>query len=455
MKTVIKRWGINGEGIGYVRRKPVFIEGVLPNEEVEFHIVEDKEKYLIGELDRIVSKSSKRRYPLCSKWKECGGCALMHVQYKAQAKMKEQLVREALRKYAKYTKPILPILKNENSLSYRNSCKMPFGYEKGHLMTGMYEKESRSFVGIERCFVHSRLLEQVRQNINNLVNEFGCKLYDEKEAEGLRSLVLKEFDGRIQVIFVTGNGVLPQTLVETISKLDVVSSIWQSIKTDSSIYVFGETMVHLYGEEKMSIQVGELTCSLLPKSFFQLNTMQAIRLYQLVNEWVPKSKHIVEAYCGIGAMSLMVSHKADKVTGIEYVEDAIINAKQNATENFCDNVEFICGDAATELNQLHERVDTLIVDPPRRGLDRAMKDAILHSDIETMVYVSCNPSTLAKDLAVLSKKYQIEKVQPIDMFSQTPHVETVCLLINQNARAKHHVNVGLDAEDYYKIKNGK
>ncbi len=428
MRAEIKKWGINGEGIAYVNRKPVFIPGVIPGEEVEFSIVEDHSTYAVGQLDRIVTKSARRRYPLCKKWKECGGCSLMHVQSKAQAKMKEQLVKEALRKYAKYRGPVLPILKNLNPLAYRNSCKLPFGYVDGRIATGMYEKDSRTFVELDRCYVHSKGVERVRQALMDIMNTMDVSVYNDKKKMGFRTLVIKEFDEKVQIIFVTGQGEIPEQLVQKSSELEGVVSIWQSIKTEDTIDVFGSEMVHLYGDEKIEVQMDGVDCSLLPKSFFQLNTEQAKQLYGLVAEWTPKSKHIVEAYCGIGVMSLLVSSKAQRVTGIEYIQDAIDNAKENAQRNGCVNVDFICGDAGKELQKIYGSVDTLIVDPPRSGLNNVMKDAIMASKIQTIVYVSCNPSTLGKDLGVLSKRYTIEKVQPVDMFSQTPHVECVCLM---------------------------
>lgn len=190
---------------------------------------------------------------------------------------------------------------------------------------------------------------------------------------------------------------------------------------------FGDTMIHLSGTETMELTLGAIHCQLLPRSFFQLNTKQALRLYQLVQEWTPNCHTIMEAYCGIGAMSLFVANKAESVWGIEYNRDAIENAKINAQWNHCDNVSFLCGDANEKLMGTNESIDCLIVDPPRKGLE-SMVNTILQKQIPTILYVSCNPSTLAKDLAVLTKQYTIQKVQPLDMFSQTPLVETIVYL---------------------------
>lgn len=419
MKTTIKKWGINGEGIAYYHRKPVFIPYVLPQEEIEYHIVKETRKYCIGEMDRLIAPSSRRRYPLCDKWQTCGGCALMHTQYREQCKMKSQMVKEALYKYANYQGSILPILKNPDPLAYRNMCKLPLQKVHGHWQSGMYAAHTHEFVTIDRCFIHEKDIELVRKK--------ALEIFDQYHLENLLSLVLKSFDQKVQMILVTKNVTLPETCITALSMIDSVVSVWQSVKTDNRIDTFGDTMIHLFGKERIEITLGSIHCQLLPRSFFQLNTKQALRLYQLVQEWTPNCHTLMEAYCGIGAMSLFVANKAKSIYGIEYNQDAIENAKINAQWNHCSNVSFICGDANEKLIETKESIDCLIVDPPRKGLEE-MTSTILLKKIPTILYVSCNPSTLAKDLAILTKQYTIQKVQPLDMFSQTPLVETVVYL---------------------------
>lgn len=433
MKTTIKKWGINGEGIAFHEGKPVFIENAIPEEVIEFDIKRDEDTYLIGEMTRLVEQSSKRRYPLCPIWKECGGCALMHVKYPTQCKMKEGNLKETLIKYADYNGRILPILKNPEPLSYRNSCKLPFGEEYGELYTGMYERDTNHFQKMERCYVHSKLLEQTRQAVLKIMNEHHLKMYDDKKKTGYRTLVMKEFDSKIQIIFVTGKEDLSEEFIHDVTQLEGVVSIWQSVKTETKREIFGD-MRFIWGEEKMHLQLEDIQLSLLPRSFFQLNTKQSVNLYNVVKDWMPRSKTTVEAYSGIGAISLFVKDKAQEIIGVESIQDAVDNANENAILNHADNVSFICEDAGSALAHLVQEkdVDTLIVDPPRSGLDDTMKETILKSKIKTMIYVSCNPATLAKDLGVLKKEYRIVKIQPVDMFSQTPHVESVTLLVRND-----------------------
>ena len=443
MKTTVKKWGINGEGIAFHEGKPVFIENAIPDEVIEFDIKSDEGTYLVGELTRLVEQSSKRRYPLCPIWKECGGCALMHVKYPAQCKMKEGNLKEALIKYADYNGRILPIIKNPEPLSYRNSCKLPFGEEYGELYTGMYERDTNHFQKMERCYVHSKLLEQTRQEVLKIMNEHHLKMYDDKKKTGYRTLVMKEFDSKIQIIFVTGKEDISEEFIHDVTQLEGVVSIWQSVKTETKREVFGD-MRFIWGEEKMHLQLEDIQLSLLPRSFFQLNTKQSVNLYNVVKDWMPRSKTTVEAYSGIGAISLFVKDKAEEIIGVESIQDAVDNANENAMLNHADNVSFICEDAGSALAHLvqEKEVDTLIVDPPRSGLDDIMKETILKSKIKTMIYVSCNPATLAKDLGVLKKEYRIVKIQPVDMFSQTPHVETVVLLSHK--KPDGHINVKVE-----------
>ncbi len=428
MRTIIKKWGINGEGIAYDKKKAIFIQGALPNEEVEYHIIEDKKTYAIGEVDRIITKSSQRRFPLCSKWLECGGCSLMPVQYKGQCKMKEQVLKEALMKYANYRGKMNPLIKNPNPLAYRNSCKLPFGYKDGALVTGMYERDTNHFIPLERCFTHAKHVERVRQEVEKIVKDE--KLYDKRNKEGYRTLVIKEFDEKVQIIFITGKNRIKQSIVEECAKIEGVVSIWQSQKIEKTMDLYGKRMFHLFGQETLDVTLDDLTLTLLPRSFFQLNTTQACNLYKYVASLVPKSNTIVEAYSGIGAISLFVKDQAEQIVGIESIQDAVENANENARKNQADNVQFICGDAGLELQSLIKKtkVDTLIMDPPRVGLDATMKETILNSTIKTLIYVSCNPSTLAKDLKELQTQYKIQSVQPFDIFSQTSHVETVVLM---------------------------
>jgi 23S rRNA (uracil-5-)-methyltransferase RumA len=364
---------------------------------------------------------------------------MIHTDYKGQVRMKEHYLEETLKKYADYSGPIEPLIKNPEPLAYRNSCKLPVAMVDGVLKSGMYVRNTNDFVPLDRCLIHSQTLEKTRTEIMDILNKHGMQAYAKGRRGGLKTLVMKEFDGKVQVVLVTylGQEISPE-LAADIMNLEPVVSLWQSIKQnqESDVEVFGKVMRHIAGDEKIPVQLDDIQLELLPRSFFQLNTKQAETLYKKVADIMPASKLVVEAYSGIGGIAFAAAKKADKIIGIEAVADAVENAKANSENNHIENVEFLCGDAAEELENIadNEDVDTLIVDPPRSGLGERMIEAIKFSQPKNIVYVSCNPSTLAKDIAELSA-YEIAYVQPLDMFSQTPHVETICLLKQKKASA--------------------
>lgn len=428
----IKKWGINGEGIGYYRRKPVFCENAIPGETVRAEILEESGTYLKAQAVEILQESGKRKKHSCPYWQECGGCSSGHIRYPEQVKMKGQLLKEALKKYAGYTGPILPPLKNPAPLGYRNALKLPVQEVNGRLETGFYRRGSQEFVPVSRCIIHTGALEAARNQVLEVLNAAHLKAYDPKTDSGIRSLVMREADGKVQLTLVTGNMEIPEDVITELMAIPEIISLYQSIKEEDSSHteVFGEVTSHLAGERTLHVRAGEFTLELLPRSFYQLNSRQAENLYALVADWLPECGTVVEAYSGIGGMSLYAAKKAGRVIGIENVPDAVINANENAIANGIENAHFICGDAGEELARLEqaEKIDALIVDPPRSGLNPEMIQAIRNSDIPQILYVSCNPATLAKNIADLQPLYQISRVQPVDIFSQTPHVETVCLL---------------------------
>lgn len=434
MKGTVKKWGINGEGIVFLHGKAIFVPGAIPGETIEYELRADHDTWAEGVLKEVIEPSARRRHPLCRKWQECGGCSLMHLDYKGQVRMKEQVLKDTLRKYAGYEGSVEPLMKNPEPLAYRNACKMPFGLdEEGRPVSGMYARGSHTFVPVERCLVHSRKLEQVRQEINRIFSEMNLPVTRTAAHPGYMTLVLKEFNGKVHIVLVTSDLEVPQELADRLMEIDGAASAWQSIKTpeDPEHELFGSRVLHLAGDMKMTLQLEDLHLTLLPRSFFQLNTAQATQVYKKVLDWLPEHCGLmVEAYSGIGAISLMAADRADEIIGIETIEDAVANAADNALINGCSNVSFRCDDAAEGLQAIVEEKtpDVLVVDPPRTGLDTPMKETLRQSGIPRVIYVSCNPSTLAKDIRDLSGEYVLRQVVPVDMFSQTPNIESISLL---------------------------
>lgn len=433
METKIEKIGINGEGIGFINKKPIFIHGVLPGEYANISITQKHDTYSIGELNRVIQSSKDRVLPECKIHKKCGACTMMHANYKTQLNFKYDILRETLWKYARIKESLIqPVVANEQPLFYRNSLKLPFAMKNDKLTIGMYEQNSNRFVEVKQCIVHEQRLDEIKIEIVKILNQYHYKAYTNNDKKGLRYLVLRMIDDKCQCTFVHGGMSFDDTCIDKIMNIPEVISVCESINASKKqIQIFGDQLNVLEGKKQINFRFDDLKVTLSARSFFQLNTKQAENLYHIVDTLIPDHQNLlVEAYCGVGIMSLFMAKKADKVIGIESIKDAIKNARRNAERNNIKNAEFIVGDAGKQLVKLSkvQQIDTLIVDPPRSGLDETMLDCIMKSNIKQIVYVSCNPATLAKNLNVLSKIYNVETVIPVDMFSQTAHIESVVSL---------------------------
>ena len=423
--------GINGEGIGYDHGVPVFIPGALMHETVDVKITQEKEKYKTAKLIRVIRKSKDRVEPECRYCDSCRACTLMHLKYERQLNYKKQTLKQALKKYADIDMPV-SIIKNDNIYHYRNKFKLPFGMEKGKIVTGMYESERGRFVPIEDCIIHEEVLEKVRKQILEIMNKYKLKAYNERTREGYRSLIMRTFNNKIALVFVVGDNTDLEPMLSDLTRIEEVSSIYYSVNTNKKyINALENDLVHVFGKNCLNARINDLKLVFRPKSFFQLNTRQAEVLYDEAVSLIDENdEEVLEAYCGVGVMSLMAARKAKHVTGVEIVPDAIDNAKKNARYNKIDNVDFVVGDSGSVMEEIskEKQLDCLIVDPPRTGLDEKMINSILNSNAKKLIYVSCNPSTLAKNLNVLKEYYNIESIRAIDVFSNTEHVESIVYL---------------------------
>ena len=435
MKIEIKKMGINGEGIGYINKKPVFVIGAFTNEIVDVEITEDKNTYLIGEVKKVIKKSDKRISKKCSVEK-CGSCSLMGLHPKEQVEEKRKVVCQALFKYANIRMDKIGRIKyNEQLWNYRNQIKMPLHEVDGVLKCGLYLPNSNIFTPVSDCLVHEVEVEQVRKQIEALFEKHHSKGYDRKTKKGLRTLVLRHLDGKYQCTLVSGNEKIDEALIDDIMKIEGMVNVGQSINTVPTGEVFGSPVKVLKGEEFLSFTFDGLNLQISNQSFFQLNTKQAINLYKGVFDML-KGEHyhtIVEAYSGIGGISLKLADLADNIMGIENIPSAVDNANKNALLNGKDNVRFILGDASEEIVKLTKEhtIDVVVVDPPRTGLSDEFINCLLENKPKKIVYVSCNLSTLGKNLAKLNEGYEVKRVVPYDMFSHTAHVENVVLLVRK------------------------
>lgn len=435
MKITFKKIGINGEGIGYVDRKPVFCDGVLPGETAEVEIIDQKQNYAKAKLKEILKKSPNRvdvTYPFYIE----EGCPLMIMKYDAQLTYKKNLLAESLYKYAHIRSHFIRNMNgSENTIEYRTQCKLPVQESQGPLTTGMYVPGTNHYHPIKYSIIQTRELERIRKQVLGILNSTHVRDYDAKMKRGLRYIVIRTIKGISQCTLVTGHTKIPQEAIERIMGIDGMTGLFQSINTDPKApNIFGSSTVLLAGKPSMPITLGDITLNLSPESFFQLNIEQAEKLYRTAISKIDPCDTLVEAYCGVGAMSLLAHKKAKNIIGIESIPDAVKNATANAEANGIKNCSFICADAADGLlkTACRHEIDTLLVDPPRSGMDRKMIEAILKVKPRKIIYISCSPSTLAKNLNDLKHQYHPVTIIPYDLFPHTPHVESITVLERDN-----------------------
>ena len=434
MKLEIVKAGINGEGIAFFKRKPVFIEGCFPDEVVDADLIDEGRHYK-GRLKAVLKKSPDRIRSVCSYADKCGACALMGLKYDGQLAIKMQLLENALYKYAEYEGKIEGIVKSDDVYGYRNKCNLPIIDYNGKLVNALYKQGSNHPCLITTCFIHEESVEEIRRKILDVLNRYKLQAYDRREKKGMRQLIVRAFDKGAQAVLVTGNDTLKENVIADLKKIKGLKSLFQGINTvRDPIRMMPEKLRPLFGKEKIEVKSLNYELELSPQAFFQLNHKQAEQIYKdaaaLIKE---KQKLIIEGYCGIGTISLAMHDKAEKIIGIEIIEKAIKDAKDNAKKNKVENVEFRCGDAAKEIRKIveKEKADVIVVDPPRTGLDDELLKTLLKSKAKQIIYISCNPSTLGKDLYILKKEYEIHLVRGYDMFPNTPLVETLVELVRR------------------------
>lgn len=434
MKVIIKKTGINGEGIGYIDKTPVFVPGALIDEEVDIRVIERQQRYANGELQRVIRKSKDRIEPKCKQQRGCGACPLMIAKYPVQQQYKLDILKQSLIKYAQINPRLIErVIRSEDCFEYRNQFMLPFSNnEYGELASGLYMPNSNYFMEVEKCWIYEVGLERVRQDILHTLRKHQMEAYDHEAKSGMRSLIVRVFHDKFQCTLVTGDDKLSKELVHDLMNIKGMYSLWQSMQTvKKTPDVFGPKLLHLAGEKLLPLELEDVKLNISPRSFFRLNTKQALQVYRTIDTMVTGHKSlIVEAYSGIGAISLYLKDKADELIGIDNFKDAIVNANQNAKQNGCEHISYICDDAANKLTYISKKrsIDVLVVDPSRSGLDDAMINCILQSKIKEIIYISCNPATLGKNLSILNSKYRVEKIVPLDLFPHTPHMESIVKL---------------------------
>ena len=432
--------GTKGEGIGKIDNFTIFVPGAILNEKVEVNIIKVNKNYAVGKLLNIIKSSDNRVKPSCDIYNKCGGCQLQHMSYKEQLNFKRQKVKDALLRLGGIDVEVEEVLGMKSPYRYRNKVQLPIGKEKGKVNIGFFAPRSHNIIDLKSCLIQDEKADKIIKILREWIEKFNISVYDEKEHKGnLRHIMVRTAfkTDEIMVVLVTKDERLPhkEELINKLTdNLEGIVSIIQNINYQKTNVVLGKKSIVLWGKDKIIDYIGNFKFVITPLSFFQVNPIQTEVLYNKALEYADlKGNEVVfDAYCGTGTISLFLSQKTKKVYGVEIVEEAIKSAKLNAKENNVDNVDFIVGESEQVIPELIEKgikADVVVVDPPRKGCEKSLLEAIANMSPEKVVYVSCDPATLARDLGILDGLgYKTMKVQPVDMFSNTYHVECVVLM---------------------------
>lgn len=440
--------GYEGEGIGKVDGTfPVFIQGALKGEKVKVVITKTKKNFAYGKLVDILQRSPERARPECRIYKKCGGCTLQHSSYKGQLDFKWDRVKDCVKKIAKLDPEIVKYpLGMEEPWRYRNKVQLPVGSINGELHIGFFEPRSHDIVNMESCLIQDEVADQVVKLTREWMLKYKIKPYIRNgryDEDGVvrHIMIRRGFEtNEIMVVLVTNGEELPyeEEFVDLmLDNIRGLASVIQNVNSEKTNVILGRKNITLWGDDTISDYIGKYKFNISPQSFFQVNPTQTEVLYGKAMEFAELSgdETVFDAYCGTGSITLFLSEKAKKVYGVEVVSGAIKNARINAKENNITNAEFILGESEVEIPKLIAKgikADVVVVDPPRKGCEKALLDSITKIDAKKIVYVSCDPSTLARDLQILEEQgYKTVEIQPVDMFPQTSHIENVALLIKK------------------------
>ena len=467
--------GVNGEGIGKVDGYTLFIKDAVIGDTVEAKVMKAKKNYGYARLMKVLEASPDRVTPRCAFARKCGGCQIQEMSYERQLAFKAQKVRGSLERIGGFSPELLdrvmePALGMDEPFGYRNKAQFPFGTDKeGNPVTGFYAGRTHDIIANTECALGVPVNREILEIILDFMKKNKIPSYAEKTGKGLirHALIRYGFTTReIMVCLVLNGRELPhaEELVGELAKIPGMTSITLSPNMRQTNVIMGDSFEVLWGSGYITDYIGGVKYRISPLSFYQVNPVQTENLYSLALEYadLKGNETVWDLYCGIGTISLFLAQKAEKVYGVEIIPQAIDDARENAKINGIENVEFFVGKAEEVLPSWYQehaasgtasgssgvRADVVVVDPPRKGCDETLLRTIVEMAPERIVYVSCDPATLARDLKVLCEKgYELVRGRAVDMFPETVHVETVVLLSKLNTKQHIEVELNLDELD--------
>lgn len=435
----IKRMGINGEGIGFYKKTLIFVPGALKGEEVFCQISSVRRNFAEAKLLKINKKSKNRVDPACSIYKECGGCQIMHLQYDKQLEFKTDIIRQALMKFKPEGYENYEIRKTigmSEPEHYRAKLQFQVRSFGGNVKAGLYAQGTHRLIDIKDCLVQDRLTQEMINRVAELLGKYKLPIYNERKIAGVRTVMIRraQASGEVQLIFITSKRLdFDDVVIELVREFPELKTVAVNINASKTSDIYGQITEVIWGQESINEEVLDYGFSLSPRVFYQLNPKQTQILYSEAVKAldVKEDDDLIDAYCGVGTIGLAFAGKVKSVRGMDIIPEAIQDAKENALHMGFTNTHYEAGKAEDIIPRWYSegfRANALIVDPPRTGLDDKLLNTILKMPPEKMVYVSCNTSTLARDLVTLTKVYHVHYIQSVDMFPHTARTEAVVKL---------------------------
>lgn len=434
--------GFEGEGIAKIDGYTIFVPNAIKGEKVKILIVKVLSSHAFGKIIEVIEASKYRVESDCSTYKRCGGCNLRHIKYEKTLEMKQNAVQSLVNKTLNNKIKVSKVVGMENPFYYRNKAQYPVGLDKnGNPVIGVFANRTHEIIQMQDCKIQHKESEKIAKYIFDLWNKEKLSIYNETTGKGLlRHIVIKIGfkTNEIMCILVINGKDIPnevQIIRTIINEFPNVKTIVKNINTKNTNVILGKKNINIYGAGTISDKLGNLVFKISPLSFYQVNPVQTEKLYNIGVEAakITKDDVVFDLYCGIGTISLFMAQYAKKVYGVEIVEQAVEMAKENAKINGIDNVDFFAGDVEHVLDDLinGKKIvpDVVMIDPPRKGLDKKSIQNLLSVAPKRLVYISCNPATLVRDLASFEDKYEIKSITPVDMFPFTSSIESVAVLL--------------------------